>query len=154
MSSSAKRKAKKESAPKKSAPRTKKASKTPAKEGKAKAPAKEKKAAEKKEAPQQKPVVRAERVNVGPAPFAVVAARHAESLRERAARGFSFGELASAGVPIQAARREGLSVDVRRRSVLEGNVDLLKGWYKGTRDSSETSEPSGEVAMASIGKKK
>ena len=51
-------------------------------------------------------------------------------MHERAARGFSFGELASAGVPLNAAKREGLSLDIRRRSVVEGNVEMLKGWFK------------------------
>jgi ribosomal protein L13E len=84
---------------------------------------------EKKEAP-AKVAVKVERVELGPAPAAVVSARHIDSSQERPGRGFSFGELASAGVPLNAAKREGLSVDVRRRSVLEGNVAALKGWFK------------------------
>jgi ribosomal protein L13E len=88
-----------------------------------------KKEAEKKEGP-AKVVVKAEPVRLGPAPGAIVASRHIDSLQERAARGFSFGELSSAGVPLNVAKREGLSLDVRRRSVVAGNVEALKGWLK------------------------
>ncbi len=51
-------------------------------------------------------------------------------MRERPARGFSFGELSSAGVPLNTARRGGLSLDLRRRSVHVVNVEKLKGWFK------------------------
>ena len=36
----------------------------------------------------------------------------------------------TAGVPLNAAKREGVSLDIRRRSVVEGNVEALKGWFK------------------------
>jgi ribosomal protein L13E len=99
---------------------------------------------EKKEAP-QKPVVKAERVELGPAPSAVIAARHLDSMQERPGRGFSFAELTSAGVEFNLARREGLSVDVRRRSTVEGNVEALKQWLK------TAGEP---VVVAAVSKKK
>jgi ribosomal protein L13E len=83
----------------------------------------------------QKPAIKVERVELGPAPSPVVAARHLDSMHERPGRGFSFAELTSAGVELNLARREGLSVDVRRRSVVEGNVDALKQWAKTARKS-------------------
>jgi ribosomal protein L13E len=107
---------------------------------------------EKKEAP-PKPSVKAEPVVLGPPPKATIATRHIDSLHERPARGFSFGELASAGVPLNAARREGLSLDIRRRSVVEGNVDALKEWFKSpaAKPASKTGEP---VAVPTVSKKK
>jgi len=110
------------------------------------------KAAERKEAP-AKVSVKAEPVSLGPLPEATVASRHIDSMHERQARGFSFGELASAGVPLNAARREGLSLDVRRRSVVDGNVEALRGWFKGSgRSASERTAEA--VAVATAGKKK
>ncbi len=151
----AKPKAKKAPTKKASAPKvskTKKAGKAAAVEEKPKkATPKPKKAAE-KEAP-AKVSVRAELVELGPPPEATVASRHIDSMHERPARGFSFGELASAGVPLNSAKREGLSLDVRRRSVVDGNVEALKGWFKSPRGSS--SERTAEaVAVATAGKKK
>jgi ribosomal protein L13E len=107
-----------------------------------------KKAIEKKEIP-AKPIVKAEPVVLGPPPGATIASRHIDSLHERSARGFSFGELASAGVPLNAAKREGLSLDIRRRSVVEGNVEVLKGWFKSPAGKpASTGEPA-EVPTAS-----
>jgi len=150
----AKPKAKKAPAKKGPAPKvskTKKAAKAVAVEKPKKAAPKPKKAAEKKEAP-AKVSVRAVQVELGPPPEATVTSRHIDSMHERPARGFSFGELASAGVPLNAARREGLSLDVRRRSVVEGNVEALKGWFKSPRGSSE--ETAEAVAVATAGKKR
>lgn len=105
---------------------------------------------EKKEAP-QKPVVKTEHLELGPAPSPVVAARHLDSMHERPGRGFSLAELTSSGVEFNLARREGLSVDVRRRSVVEGNVEALKQWLK----TAVASKPAGEpVAVAPVSKKK
>jgi len=112
----------------------------------------EKKPVEKKEAP-AKVSVKAEPVILGAPPEATIASRHIDSLHERSARGFSFGELASAGVPLNAAKREGLSLDIRRRSVVEGNVEALKEWFKSPagKPASKTGEP---VAVPTVGKKK
>jgi len=136
MSATAKSKAKpkgKKPAPRKKAKvtKTKKAVKkaAPVEEKPKKVAPKAKKIAEKKEVP-AKAVVKVQPVELGPPPGAIIVARRVDSLRERAARGFSFGELASAGVPVNAAKREGVSLDIRRRTVLEGNVDALKGWFK------------------------
>ena len=113
---------------------------------------KEKKAQEKKEAP-AKPSAKAEPIALGPPPEATIASRHIDSLHERPARGFSFGELASAGVPLNTAKREGLSLDLRRRSVVEGNVDALKGWFKSPagKSASKSGEP---VSVPTVSKKK
>lgn len=134
MSVAAKKKAKPEG--KKPAPRKAKVTKTkkavkaaePVEKPK-KVASKAKKVVEKKEVP-AKAVVKPRPVELGPPPGAIIVARRVDSLRERAARGFSFGELASAGVPVNAAKREGLSLDIRRRTVLDGNVEALKGWFK------------------------
>ncbi len=149
---------KKAPAPKKSKPKatkTKKVAKEIVEEVEKpkKATPKEKNVIEKKEAP-RRPVATAERVKLGPHPVALVAARHEGSLHERAARGFSYEELASAGVPLDAARREGLSIDVRRRSVVRGNVDSLKGWFGAPQRSPHAGESKENVAVAPLGKKK
>jgi ribosomal protein L13E len=65
----------------------------------------------------------------GPSPAPVVLVRHERGMQERRARGYSLGELGSAGITFIAARRVRLPVDLRRRSVLDGNVGKLKGWY-------------------------
>jgi ribosomal protein L13E len=64
-----------------------------------------------------------------PAPAPVVLVRHERGMQQRRARGFSLGELGSAGITFIAARRVRLPVDPRRRSVLDGNVGKLKDWY-------------------------
>jgi ribosomal protein L13E len=109
------------------------------------------KAVEKKEAP-AKPSVKAEPLTLGPPPQATIATRHIDSLHERSARGFSFGELASAGVPPNAAKREGLSLDIRRRSVVEGNVEALKGWFKSA--AGKPASKTDAVAVPAVSKKK
>ena len=64
----------------------------------------------------------------GLVPLAMVQSRHVSTLVTRAGRGFSMGELASAGIPGNMAGRWGLQVDVRRRSSLEANVGALRAW--------------------------
>ena len=66
---------------------------------------KAKKVAEKKEAP-PKAIAKPERVELGPPPLAAVEVRHIDSnsMHERRARGFSFGELASARGPARLLR--------------------------------------------------
>ncbi|MGH9919347.1 MAG: ribosomal protein L13e [Nitrososphaerales archaeon] len=118
------------------APKVQKTKKAPAEEKPKRAAPKAKKVTEKKEAP-SKVSVKAEPVVLGPPPGATIASRHIDSVHERPGRGFSYGELASAGVPLNTARREGLSLDVRRRSVLEGNVESLKSWLKNSVKTTE-----------------
>jgi ribosomal protein L13E len=153
--SATKKKAKPKAAAKKVAPKAK--SKKPKAAPAAQKPKKAapKKPAEKREAPEapkapKTPKAKPPRVDLGPTPEPMVAARHLDSMHERSARGFSLGELTSAGIPLNAAKREGLSLDNRRRSVVEDNVDKLKGWFK----SSGGSGPETKAAPTSSGKKK
>jgi ribosomal protein L13E len=64
----------------------------------------------------------------GKAPEAWVSSRRRTEMVSRLGRGFSSGELSSAGLAPGLASKWGLRVDYRRRSVLEGNVKTLKGW--------------------------
>lgn len=78
-----------------------------------------------KEAPQpEAPVHRA-----GPAPAAMVIARHGGESVTREGRGYSLGELEGAGVAAGSAARLTVRVDYRRRSVLKANVGALKDWW-------------------------
>jgi ribosomal protein L13E len=62
-------------------------------------------------------------------PAPTVLARHESEMHERAARGYSLGELKSVEMGLNTAKRSGVPLDLRRRSVLDGNVAKLKGWY-------------------------
>ncbi len=66
---------------------------------------------------------------MAPAPEASVLSRYEGRMHERHAKGFSFGELAAAGLTFTIARRIGVPVDIRRRSSLDGNVATLKEWH-------------------------
>jgi len=92
-----------------------------------KAPAKKRAAAAKKEEAKEGAVK--EVVELTPAPSPIVLVRHEYEMQERVARGYSLGELASAGVSFIVAKGIGVPLDLRRRSALDGNVALLKGWY-------------------------
>ncbi|MCS7094831.1 MAG: ribosomal protein L13e [Thaumarchaeota archaeon] len=46
--------------------------------------------------------------------------------RRRDGRGFSIEEIKAAGLTLASARREGLPIDLRRRSAHEQNVELLR----------------------------
>jgi hypothetical protein len=46
----------------------------------------------------------------------------------RSAKGFSFGELSKANIVPRLATSWGVSLDSRRRSVLDSNVTSLKNW--------------------------
>lgn len=76
-------------------------------------------------------------------PVALILSRHSDVMRERAARGFSFGELLSAGLSPGAAKRIRLMIDYRRRSVLDHNVERLKQWYKPEPTKSNASSKKG-----------
>ena len=69
----------------------------------------------------------------GAVPEAMVSARHSAETISRHGRGFSLGEVAGAQLPLAIARRWGLRVDVRRRSVLDGNVVSLRAWAAGAK---------------------
>jgi len=83
--------------------------------------------------PKETPVTPAKAPEVqkprGPAPVALVSSRHEGAMIERQARGFSIGELGGAGFSIHDAGRLGLSMDIRRRTVLEKSVESLKSWF-------------------------
>ncbi len=65
----------------------------------------------------------------GSTPFASVRSRHGSVMIARRGKGFSFGELAGASLPIRLAGPWKVPLDSRRRSVLEENVVLLRKWY-------------------------
>jgi ribosomal protein L13E len=99
----------------------------------AKAPAKKaakprKKAKEVEEEKHETPA-RPSRVELGEAPRPMVVSRHRFSTRSRQARGYSFGELQSAGVQRADVARLSIPLDIRRRTTLEQNVQSLKGWF-------------------------
>jgi ribosomal protein L13E len=91
-----------------------------------KAPERKKRAAAEKASAQRAAKAVAEQT---PAPAPFVLARHEYEMMERVARGYSHGELEAAGITVIVARKAGVRVDPKRRSVLEGNVSMLKGWY-------------------------
>jgi ribosomal protein L13E len=88
-----------------------------------------KKAEPKPEAEEAPPVSEKARATQGPAPRPTVLARYEREMHERPARGYSRGELESAGIAFLAAKKLGLTLDIRRRSALEANIGRLKGWY-------------------------
>ena len=157
MSASGKKKAKPKGAPAKAKAKAAKPKKVEKKAAppvvKPKVVKKAKKAAEKVEAP-AKAAAKAPHMEMGPPPMAVVASRHFDSMRDRAARGFSFGELSSAGIPLNTARRENVSVDVRRRSVVEQNVQALKSWSKAPGEGVSGGADNKQVAAPLASKKK
>ena len=66
-------------------------------------------------------------------PLAHVRARHEGEMITRAGRGFSLGELTASRLPFGAARQWGLQLDLRRRTVLEENVQAIKAWEAGPK---------------------
>jgi ribosomal protein L13E len=73
----------------------------------------------------------------GSPPFAMAEVRHSGRMMQRRARGYSLGEVRGAGLNLRLARKWGMMVDLRRRSVLEGNVALLKKWAPRTKKTTE-----------------
>jgi ribosomal protein L13E len=65
---------------------------------------------------------------VGKTPEAMVISRHGTGLVTRSGRGYSMGELLGAKLSPQLASKWGLRIDVRRRSVIPGNMDSLRAW--------------------------
>ena len=64
----------------------------------------------------------------GKVPEPMVISRHGTGTIPRRGKGFSLGELSGAGIAPRTASSWGARIDVRRRSVLEGNVSSLKAW--------------------------
>jgi ribosomal protein L13E len=86
--------------------------------------------------------VKAERKDVRPAgrvPETSVVSRHGDRMITRRGKGFSAGELRGAGFPRRLAARWGVPTDIRRRSVLQTNVQSLKKWY--SPPAKESAEP-------------
>jgi ribosomal protein L13E len=77
----------------------------------------------------------------GSTPSARVSSRHGIVMVERAGKGFSIGELAGASLPLTMARRWGVPTDSRRRSVLEQNVQMLKGWFTPPQRNEQPVQP-------------
>ncbi len=63
-------------------------------------------------------------------PIPVVYSRHDGDMLKREGRGFSIPELKEAKLDIQTARKLGIRVDTRRRSLIEENVKSLKAILK------------------------
>ena len=91
-------------------------------------PSKKKRISRKKETEPKRVVEERAQKPAGAPPFAVVEARHGRRLMHRQARGYSMGEVAQACLDFGLARKWGLLVDDRRRSVLEGNTASLRKW--------------------------
>ena len=53
---------------------------------------------------------------------------------KRVGRGFSVGELKAAGITLDTARRLGIYIDKRRKSVHEENVETLKKLLEEARE--------------------
>jgi hypothetical protein len=81
----------------------------------------------------------------GRAPMAMVVARHGTGVVKRPGRGFSIGELHGAGLSPQLASGWGVMVDVRRRSVIQDNVNSLMGWGHRPGPAKRTSGRAKEV---------
>jgi ribosomal protein L13E len=64
----------------------------------------------------------------GKVPEAMVLARHGTEMVTRSGRGFSPEEISKVGIDPRLASKWGVRIDARRRSVLEGNVAMLKRW--------------------------
>lgn len=50
--------------------------------------------------------------------------------RNRKGRGFSLGELNKVGINIEKAKRLKISIDKRRKSIHEKNINILKDFLK------------------------
>ncbi len=77
----------------------------------------------------------------GPPPIAMVNARHAGGMMERAARGFSLGELSESILSFERAKKWRVPLDVRRRTALDGNVTRLTSWLHTAKPRAEKTEP-------------
>ena len=65
----------------------------------------------------------------GRTPQAMVVSRHGPDLVSRGGRGFSYGEMSGAALPVRLADLWRVPMDVKRRSVLEPNIRSLRAWY-------------------------
>ncbi len=81
----------------------------------------------------------------GPPPIAMVNARHAGGMMERAARGFSLGELSASILSFERAKKWRVPLDVRRRTALDGNVTRLTSWLQVAKPRAE--KPTVEIVL-------
>jgi ribosomal protein L13E len=90
----------------------------------------------------------------GKAPEATITSRHGTGSVTRLGRGFSMGELAGAGLSRNLASEWGVRLDLRRRSVLEGNVASLKSWsaHPGTARRVEKLAKEAEEEIEKVGR--
>src|SRR5207244_10600916 len=111
----------------------------------------EKEPTPKREEEKQKPKTRVEMgpPPKGPPPIAMVNARHAGGMIERAARGFSLGELSASALSFERAKNWRVQLDIRRRTSLDGNVTRLTSWLRGREPRAETLKPA-KVATETI----
>ena len=61
-------------------------------------------------------------------PEATVSSRRGTEMVLRLGKGFSLGEITGAGLSRRLLMERGVPVDIRRRSVLDGNLESLKQW--------------------------
>jgi ribosomal protein L13E len=99
----------------------------------------------KKQAPEGKAVAQVRHRPAAKPPTPRVVSRHGTGMIERNAKGFSAGELGSASVPTGLARRWGVMVDPRRRSVLQMNVEALWGWEGHLKPRSRARKEAGRL---------
>lgn len=101
-------------------------------------PAKKRRTSKQKKQAEPKRAVKVEAPKpIGAPPNAIVEVRHGERMMQRQARGYSQGEVAHANLNVGLARRWGVHVDDRRRSVLGGNVASLRKWAPRAEKASE-----------------
>ena len=88
------------------------------------------------------------RVDLGEHPLPTVESRHKFSMESRQGRGFSFGEIQSAGIPRVDVAKHRIPLDIRRRTTLDQNVQSLRNWF------GQAARPSAEHAAKPAAKRK
>ena len=68
-------------------------------------------------------------------PFPAVNVRHDASMKVRRARGYSMGEITSAGISLLSASRWRVPFDKRRKSLLSENAEKLKAWLQSSKEA-------------------
>jgi ribosomal protein L13E len=73
----------------------------------------------------------------GRTPQAEVFSRHGDGMVARRGKGFSVGEIGRATFPMSLASRWSLPIDLRRRSVLDANIQTLMKWRPAPQEPAE-----------------